>query len=357
VLHVNNRVLILAPSLAAERGGIERYSAFVVRATREVFAPDTVGVLLSGYAPTWRHKIRFVGRVAFHLLRYRPRLVILTHCHLLPALLWWHRVATFSLVVILHGVEAWQRPAKWFPDGLQTVDAWWCVSQCTASRAAAWLPPRAKTAQLPPCFDPAAFFPAPTRKTWRARFPWPEDWPMLLTVSRLEHGVDFKGHDAVLGALALLQGEFPRLGYVIAGEGPGRTQLEAFVRALGLQSKVHFAGRIADGDLADLYRAADVFVLASRREGFGMVLLEALAAGCRVVGANEGGIVDALLGGKLGQLVPSADPAALAATLASLLKEKELPSTFETRRQLLLEEFSWPAFLRRFRALCAEVFS
>jgi phosphatidylinositol alpha-1,6-mannosyltransferase len=116
--------------------------------------------------------------------------------------------------------------------------------------------------------------------------------------------------------------------YVIVGSGPDEERLRQIVDHHGLHDAVHFAGRVPWDDLLLYYNAADVFVMPSREdppdvEGFGLVFLEANACGTPVIGANAGGVPDAIVDGTTGYLVPPADPAALADALASVLTHPE----------------------------------
>ena len=111
------------------------------------------------------------------------------------------------------------------------------------------------------------------------------------TVSLLSIGNLFpnKGHATVLAAMHKLVGMGYRLEYSIVGEGPERTRLEAMAAKPPLSGRVHFVGSVPHRQVTDFYTACDIFVLASRVEGFGIVFIEALAAGKPVVGCRGTG--------------------------------------------------------------------
>lgn len=151
------------------------------------------------------------------------------------------------------------------------------------------------------------------------------DQPLLLTVGRL---VPRKGLDTTIRALPALLSDVPDLQYVIVGSGPDEERLRALVDFHDLHDVVHFAGQVPWDDLLLYYNAANVFVMPSREdppdvEGFGLVFLEANACGTPVVGADAGGVPDAIVDGETGYLVPPADPEALAQALSSLLAHPE----------------------------------
>jgi glycosyltransferase involved in cell wall biosynthesis len=107
--------------------------------------------------------------------------------------------------------------------------------------------------------------------------------------------------------------------WILVGDGELRGELEAQARRLGLAPHVRFAGW--RDNVAEVLALADVFVLPSESEGFGRVLVEAMAMGRPVVATNVGGIPDIVLDGETGLLVEPADPAALASAVGALLDE------------------------------------
>lgn len=117
---------------------------------------------------------------------------------------------------------------------------------------------------------------------------------ILLTVARL---VKRKGHGRILKALPRVLREFPDLLYLIVGEGPLRKQLEQQAESLGIAQSVRFLGNIDNHDLSLAYSATDAFIMlpsttSNDAEGFGIVYLEALAAGKPIIATKSGGVVD-----------------------------------------------------------------
>ncbi len=132
-----------------------------------------------------------------------------------------------------------------------------------------------------------------------------------------------KGQDVLLEALARLPDTGPRLLWLFAGDGPERSALEQRAAALGLlgtalsrRVEARFLGAVRPVD--GLLAASDLFCLPSRREGLGVALLEAMAAGLAVVATAIGGMVEAVQDGVSGLLVPVEDVAALARALERL---------------------------------------
>jgi glycosyltransferase involved in cell wall biosynthesis len=139
---------------------------------------------------------------------------------------------------------------------------------------------------------------------------------VAVTVGRL---VKRKGLDALLRSLAA--NGLADVHLVIVGEGPERAELERLSAQLGLGPRVHFVGRVDDERKWQLLQAADVYVSATMHEGFGLVYLEAMAAGIPVITFDHGGQVDFLRDGETGYLVRQGDVDGLSAALARLQSE------------------------------------
>jgi glycosyltransferase involved in cell wall biosynthesis len=134
-----------------------------------------------------------------------------------------------------------------------------------------------------------------------------------LAVARL---VERKGITDLLRALAQL--ERGRFELEIVGSGPDASALRELTAQLGLAAEVRFTGALNREEVAERYRAADLFTLASWEESFGNVFAEALASGLPIVGSRVGGIPEFVEHGRHGLLVPPRDPAALAAAIRRL---------------------------------------
>lgn len=122
--------------------------------------------------------------------------------------------------------------------------------------------------------------------------------------------VDHKGHHVLVDAMVGVPG-----GLVIAGEGPNRAALEARITRLGLGGRVRLLGVLSSP--AGLYASVDALVHPSLEEGLGQVVIEAMAAGCRLVATTAGGIPETV--GAAAELVPPGDPEALAGAMRRVL--------------------------------------
>lgn len=147
----------------------------------------------------------------------------------------------------------------------------------------------------------------------------PQDAPVLGILSRL---IPIKGVDTAISAFAQVADEFPQAHLIIAGEGEQRELLEFQVKRANLAHRVHFAGWQVNP--AHALAAFDIFLQTSRREGFGISLIEAMAQALPVIGTSAGAIPEVVVHGETGIIVPVDDVPALADAMRLLLADKPL---------------------------------
>ncbi|HTZ09335.1 MAG TPA: glycosyltransferase family 4 protein [Acidimicrobiales bacterium] len=220
------------------------------------------------------------------------------------------------------------------------------AARCAGGRmpAVVEIPPGVDTDRLRP-------LPAAARRKARATLGLPPEGPLVVSVSRL---VPRKGMDVVVEAAAALAPSFPAMTVAIAGSGRQRGRLEAQVRATG--APVRLLGQVPDGELALLYGAADVFVMACRdrwlgleQEGFGIVFLEAAACGVPQVAGRSGGADEAVEHGRTGLVVDEpGDPGHVAAALRRLLVDDEARRAMgRAARRRARTRFAWDLLAHR----------
>ncbi len=172
--------------------------------------------------------------------------------------------------------------------------------------------------------------------------------PLLLAVGRL---IYYKGFEVAIRALANL----PSAHLVIIGDGPLRGELEALARTLGVAARVTLAGDVHNNRIAPYYLASDLYLLPSiaRSEAFGIVQIEALAAGLPVINTSlPSGVPFVSRDGETGLTVPPGDPNALAAAVQRLLEDSPLRARFGSAGRVRAEqEFSKETLARRLLAV------
>ena len=164
--------------------------------------------------------------------------------------------------------------------------------------------------------------------------PRPLHGPSIVTVGGMNHR---KGISELIAAFERLGSKAVDAHLYLVGDGPDREQFERQARASSRHSHIHFEGYQA---LPQAYMlSADVFVLASRRESFGLVLIEARQAGCAIVATDVDGVSEALDGGRAGLLVPPGDVNALAQALGRMLDDEHERSQWRSKAKSGIANF------------------
>ena len=200
---------------------------------------------------------------------------------------------------------------------------------------------RGPAVMIPNGVDPERFSPGPS--PIRARLGIGVDETVILLARRL---VEKNGVVWFARALALLRDKPFRV--VVAGEGAERPQMEAILSESGMLARTIFLGSVANTDMPDLYRAADLSVLPSLAEATSIAGLEAMATGLPLVGTNVGGIPTILEDRRTGLIVPPRDPHAMADALGTLIADAETRRRLgEAARQKVEREFTWPVIVQK----------
>jgi glycosyltransferase involved in cell wall biosynthesis len=157
------------------------------------------------------------------------------------------------------------------------------------------------------------------RAEWRHRHGIPEGAPVAAYVARL---VAIKNLPLFVEVARSVLAILPAAYFLVSGDGPMRDALQAMIDSYGLGSHVRLLG--FQEDLADVYHSADVFLSTSNYEGFGLAIVEAMAAGLPVVSTRVGGVVDPIQEEQTGRLCPAGDREALTASTLELLRDPAL---------------------------------
>ena len=164
------------------------------------------------------------------------------------------------------------------------------------------------------------------------------DEPLVVTALRLIEG---KSPDLLVSAFARVLEVVPDAKLVIAGSGQEEDNLSRQIQDLNITGSVFMVGRLEKEKVAQLMAAADVFVLPSKIESFGLTLLEASAAGLPVVCSNAGGITEVFRDGFNALLCPPGDDNAMAKAIIRLLQDKELAKSISANAVETAGNFTW----------------
>jgi glycosyltransferase involved in cell wall biosynthesis len=173
---------------------------------------------------------------------------------------------------------------------------------------------------------------------------------VILSVTRMSKEDRYKGIDNVIRSMPDVVCEVGAVEYRIVGQGDDVPRLRALAAGLGVERYVNFMGGVSDEELREQYRQCSLFVMPSRKEGFGIVFLEAMAYGKPVVGGSHGGTPSVVVDGETGLLVDNSDVAGIARSITKLLRDEEMCQTFgHAGRQRLLDKFTFEEFERNLK--------
>jgi phosphatidylinositol alpha-1,6-mannosyltransferase len=295
----------------------------------------------------------FYTRTLMRVLRLKPNGLSQIHCGrtipegfigLLLA-----KLLGKPLLCYVHGedieVARTSRELTWIVNRvLRGADRLICNSQNTKSLLMEhWHVPAQKIEVINPGVDEQTFCPAEPDPAFRKKYGWNERF-VCLTVGRLQRR---KGHDKMIEAIPHIKTEIPTILYVIVGQGDNYPNLVAAVKKLGLDLHVQFLNEIEDEDLVRCYQQCDLFILPNRSdgndiEGFGMVLVEAQAAGKPVIAGDSGGTGETMDIGGTGMIVDCTKPERIAEAILSAREGiQEGRFTAADCRQHVLDKLTW----------------
>jgi len=237
---------------------------------------------------------------------FRPiDVVFCGHLYMAPLASLIARLKQAKLIIQMHGIEAWQRPTSLCRMAVETANLILCVSRYTRAQVLNWAAITPERVVVLPNTVGVNFTPgdgSKLRSTWHLH-----GKRVLLSVGRMSARERYKGHDRVIQTIPKLLDGGHDVVYVIVGEGDDRARLQLLAEQEKVADRVHFMGALDPTILVDAYRMADLFVMPSTGEGFGIAFLEAMACGTPAFGLAVGGAVDVLAEGDLGKAVTEDD--------------------------------------------------
>ncbi len=316
---------------------VERITILPREAAGDVTGLPSAAVQL----PAIPGRLKYTATAARLALTRRPDIIYCGHLYMAPLAATLARLTRSRLVAHLHGLELYGNVSSGQRAALKRADMILCVSHDTSERL------REVTSGAPvhapviyntyaPHFCPG------DRPAARTAFALEDQQKVLLTVARLDTRQRHKGHDMVLQQIPSLVAAGHDVVYLVCGVGDDLERLKAVATELGVADRVRFLGRVPFSELPDLYRAADIYVMPSTGEGFGIAFIEAMACGTPAIGLAVRGAKDALSHSSLATAVtPEAFPAALELAL------RAPQAAHEQGAATIAEQFGWPAFQRR----------
>lgn len=179
--------------------------------------------------------------------------------------------------------------------------------------------------------------------------------PYILGIGRLEH---FKGFDILIDAFAIVKQKLHDVKLMIIGDGPERATLELKSNKLALEDSILFYGRIEQREVMQAIVDCKFVIMSSRREAFGIVILEAMASGKAVIAADVGGVSELVNHGKNGLLVKDHNPESFATEIIFLLEHPKIAAQFGIEgRQMVSSRYTWEIIGRKYLEIYNTVYA
>ncbi len=339
------RIVFLA-SDPKRQGGIQRFNGAVIAAAKKFGATIELVIRENAKSPS-----EFLWDSLRTIARKKPQEIWCGHIRFAIAG-WCASWFGYSYVVFTHGIEVWN--LSWFQKiMLKRARRITAASRYTKEKIAEQVPSLKENIVVLGNMVDGSVFVRRDDNEFRMHHAL-TDAKIMLTVARFDARERYKGYDAVLEVLPELLREFSSLFYILTGSGTDLPRLRAKAEELGVRERVMIIDNASSlSELVAIYNAADVFVMPSEGEGFGIVYVEALACGVPVVAGNKDGSRDALLDGKLGILIDPQDREALRIAIASILNKRAPQQLLDKNllRETVLQAYGKEAFEKKIQSL------
>lgn len=276
-------------------------------------AYDSNDDLMPQYLPPENFRGFSINRINFVLqtiLKARkPDVILISHINLaIIGLIIKTINPKCKVFLIAHGIEVWRPLSRIKKMFLKRCNKIVCVSNFTKQQMISrHQTDPAACVVLNNAVDPFMKLPGAFTKPGNLlkRYRLTGNDPILFTLTRLASTEQYKGHDQVIKLIGKLKGKFPGLRYVLAGQYDHKEEIriQKLISVHKVDEQVILPGFIDEHELTDYFLLADLFVLPSKKEGFGIVFIEALACGLPVICGNLDGSIDAIWNGELGKAI------------------------------------------------------
>ncbi|MCB0697284.1 MAG: glycosyltransferase family 4 protein [Chitinophagaceae bacterium] len=368
------QVLFLNLTAFSQTGGIERFNKCFLKALNELdMTGETDSYSISAYDktatehyyPKNRYKCFATRKVPFVLSSIMTAgkydVIFIGHVNLaIVGVAIKYLYPSKKVILITHGIEVWQELKGIKRKLLYVADKILSVSNFTRKKIEDVNGIKEGVITVfPNTIDP--YFPIPdtVRRSdeLRKRYGLSSKDFVIYTLTRISDTELFKGYDKVIEALSILVKEHPQGKYVIAGkyDAAEKARIDTLVAKYKLQGHVVLTGFLREEELVAHYQMADVYIMPSRKEGFGIVFIEALVCGVPVIAGNADGSVDALINGELGTLVDPNSVTEIGDALKMHIENNRRNNEQErsTIRQKTLDNFSFNKYKQRLSDIIA----
>lgn len=284
-------------------------------------------------------------------------IVILSHINLATVGCMIKKISPETKVfLIAHGIEVWRPLLGYKKKILKACDKILCVSNFTRDKIIELHQAQAeKSLVLNNALDPLITLPQQFNRPnyLLERYGLTDQDKIIFTLTRLASTEQYKGYEQVIKAVAQLKNQFKNLKYILAGqydECEG-VRIRSLIAHYNVEDHIMMTGFIEGTELEDHFLLADLFVLPSRKEGFGIVFIEAMACGLPVICGNNDGSLDAIKNGELGTAVNADDINELIEAISTALNKPATPATRYALQQKCKTYFNVDSYADRLELL------
>jgi phosphatidyl-myo-inositol dimannoside synthase len=361
------KLLFLTLTSFSHMGGIEKFNRAFMHALANLASSlslrlqfagmydSKVDELYTGQQPYFAFKGQKLKFVLWSIKQsLQSDIIILGHLNLsVIAVLLKFFAPQKNLIVICHGIEVFEPVSGFKKKALQNADHILAVSNYTRQQLIDKQGISAeKITIFPNTIDPFFQLPSVFQKPayLQQRYGIGEDEKVIFTLTRLNSKEGYKGYDTVVSILPQLVKQKIPFKYILAGKADSDElqRMKQLIHSLGLEKEVIMTGFVPDSEVTDHYLLADVFVMPSKGEGFGIVYTEAMACGLPVIAGNKDGSTEALQFGKLGTLVDPDAAANIQQALINSLQQERNPAKVQAD---MLQYFSFQNFSNRLKKI------
>jgi phosphatidyl-myo-inositol dimannoside synthase len=371
---LQHKTLLLTLRTFSSTGGIEKVSKVAGKALYEICKEQNEDLqIFCLYDQTNEADTRYFPQSIFQGFNIKKwkfasksvsygvkcQLVVLTHIHLLPI---GYLIKLISpktkLILLAHGIEVFPQFSMLKRRMIQQCDLILAVSRFTKH----YLVEKQILSEdqvniMNNCLDPFLKEPLETEKNKELlkRYGFKRDDVVLMSLCRMSSDEGYKGYDKVIECLHELQKDHLQLKYMVAGkyDEKEKNRVEQFIDFFDVKDRVVLTGFIPDSELADHFHLADIFIMPSEQEGFGIAFIEAMYYNKPVIAGNKDGSVDALLDGKLGVLINPDNVKEVSKAIQKILLNTK---QFLPDGKFLNDYFSYPVYRAHWRAVLINTF-
>lgn len=330
-------------------GGIEKYNRDFIDALKKAGSHVT---LVKRYKGGLWAKISFILRVIIAIPKVRPNFICCAHLNFATLCLIIKKLFKIPYTLALYGIEIPGIKSGTKIKAVSNAFLLITISEYARNLILKQLPGSGEGIyMLPSAVDGSVFRIKDKSRDFQTQYRL-ENRPLILSLARLSTK-EHKGQDRVIKALPLVLKEVPDALYLVVGGGVDERVNDLMHQYPELKDNIVFTGPVTNDQRVEFYNLADLYILPSKFEGFGIVFIESLACGVPVIASDGYGCRTGLLNEELGIVIPPDDIPAIAKAIVSILKRTAPPRLFEreTLRQKTLEVYGIDKWNSRVRDL------